>query len=228
MIKQANNTPHNNTSHHPTDKTRAEEEELVCSFRLCLQIFFEVESLRVGGAGLAFMSEPIVVRSLRKMPYRTSLLVVFFSTLFAVACSGSLLVYSPEIWQSAANATSMSEEDWSVGMSAAGVSLLFGVLPGTLVDKATPMLCAFLFAGEAFAGYLVLFFVAKGILLVTSWVVVGVLFFLIGQACVGMVLLGVSVLSFNAPVRLERDFFFLFLFTCFEIRLRGEGLLWEQ
>ena len=38
---------------------------------------------------------------------------------------------------------------------------------------------------EAFSGYFVLFFVAHGILIVYSWVVIGVLFFLVGQACVG-------------------------------------------
>jgi hypothetical protein len=167
------------------------------------------------------MSEPVVQRALRKMPYKTSLTVVFFTALFAIACSGAIAVYSPEIWDSAGcvvlffpdklnEVGHYSKRDghfpkrvqvlelrsfcigfissfhiFRAGMSGAGVGVMLGFVPGLLVDRATPMLAAFLFAGECFAGYFVLFFVAKGILVISSWVVIGVLFFLVGQACVG-------------------------------------------
>ncbi len=92
------------------------------------------------------MSEPIVQAGLRRMPYRTSLAVVFFSALVAVLCSGSVTVYAPEIWESAANKTALSDEQFRVGMSGAGVGLMLAFVPGLLVDRSTPMLCAFLFS----------------------------------------------------------------------------------
>lgn len=124
-------------------------------------------------------------RGLQKMPYKTSLAVVFFSALVAVAMSGSLVVSAPLVWEQAANRSQLTVEQFATGQSAGGLGILLGALPGILVDRATPMLCAFLFAAEAFAGYFVLFFVANGLLVVSSWVVIGVLFFLVGQAALG-------------------------------------------
>lgn len=65
-------------------------------------------------------------RGLQKMSYGTSLAVVFFAALFAVAMSGCLATRAPLIWNAAANASSLTDMEFRAGQSGAGVGLLLG------------------------------------------------------------------------------------------------------
>ena len=134
------------------------------------------------------MSEPVVQRALQRMSFGKALAVVFFAGLAAMLCAGSLMAFTPEVWDALANRTDAAADDVRKGLTGAGLGLMLGIVPGVLVDKTTPMLTNFLFAAEAFAGYFPLFWAAHGVLRGLAWPVIGVLFFLVGQSTVGAVL----------------------------------------
>jgi hypothetical protein len=162
------------------------------------------------------MSEPVVQRALQRISFGKALAVVFFAGLAAMLCAGSLMAFTPDVWDALANRTDAAAEDVRKGITGAGLGLMLGIVPGVLVDKTTPMLTNFLFAAEAFAGYFPLFWAAHGALQGLAWPVIGVLFFLVGQSTVGAVLQvrrmllpwgyrahdflqTIAVLTFNAP-----------------------------
>lgn len=144
------------------------------------------------------MSEPLVKRLMDGVPYRTALVLVFFTAIVVGLCAGSYGATTPLVWSQVAERNNITQTELRWAMTGGSIGLFFGPVAGLVVDNLTQMLGQFLFSALCFCGYFCCFWSSHGPLIVT-WVELGALFFVIAQSAWGATMSGVVVVCHNAP-----------------------------